>query len=120
VIGELEHFRQVGDGLVFSRSGNPYAPFTTRDVWHEALVTAGLTPWKPGMREDQGFRFHDLRHSTASFLAARGASLLAIGEVLGRRSTQTTKRYSHLVTSAKQRLTDEVFGELLAATRSAS
>jgi integrase len=120
VMEELERFRRVGDSLVFARPGNPYQPFTTRDAWHEALVTAGLTPWKPGMREDEGFRFHDLRHSTASFLAARGASLLAIGEVLGHRSTQTTKRYSHLVTTAKQRLTDEVFGELLAATRSAS
>lgn len=43
------------------------------------------------------FRWHDLRHSNASFLGREGASLLQIGEVLGHKSTQTTKRYAHFV-----------------------
>lgn len=101
------------DGLVFARPGNPYRVFHSRRAWHTALRAAGLTPYVKGMGPNEGFRFHDLRHSAASFLAARGASLLAIGEVLGHRSSQTTKRYSHLLIGAKQKLTDEVFGELL-------
>lgn len=113
VIEELRRHRQVGDGLVFARPGDPYQAFESRKPWHDALRAAGLTPWKPGMGEDEGFRFHDLRHSAASFLAAHGASLLAIGEVLGHRSAQTTKRYSHLLVTAKQKLTDEAFGSLL-------
>lgn len=37
-----------------------------------------------------------MRHTTASFLAANGASLLEIGAVLGHKSANTTKRYAHL------------------------
>jgi integrase len=43
------------------------------------------------------FRWHDLRHSCASFLAASGASLLEIGSVLGHKSPSVTARYAHLV-----------------------
>jgi site-specific recombinase XerD len=32
----------------------------------------------------------------ASFAAARGASLLLIGKILGHRQAQTTARYAHL------------------------
>ena len=44
----------------------------------------------------ENFRWHDLRHSAASFLAKNGASLIEIGAVLGHKSANTTKRYSHL------------------------
>jgi integrase len=43
------------------------------------------------------FRWHDLRHSCASFLAQAGGSLPEIAHVLGHRSTVVTARYSHLV-----------------------
>lgn len=113
VVEELKRYRQLGDGLVFARPGNPYRVFHSRKAWNAALRAAGLVPHVKGMGPTEGFRFHDLRHSAASFLAARGASLLAIGEVLGHRSSQTTKRYSHLLIGAKQKLTDQVFGDLL-------
>ncbi len=45
----------------------------------------------------QDFRFHDLRHTTASMLAAQGASLLEIADVLGHKTLAMVKRYSHLV-----------------------
>ncbi len=46
------------------------------------------------------FHWHDLRHSCASFLAQKGATLLEIGSVLGHRSPSVTLRYSHLVQGA--------------------
>lgn len=46
------------------------------------------------------FRWHDLRHSCASFLAQQGASLLEIGTVLGHSSPSVTRRYAHLVAGA--------------------
>jgi len=39
---------------------------------------------------------HSLRHSFASRLAANGANLVAIKEILGHRSLQTTERYLHV------------------------
>ena len=42
------------------------------------------------------FRFHDLRHSAASYLAMNGASLAEIAEVLGHKTLQMVKRYAHL------------------------
>ncbi|HWW20900.1 MAG TPA: site-specific integrase [Steroidobacteraceae bacterium] len=45
----------------------------------------------------ENFRWHDLRHCCASFLAQSGASLLEIGSVLGHRSAGVTLKYSHLI-----------------------
>ena len=46
------------------------------------------------------FRWHDLRHTCASYLAQGGASLLEIGSVLGHKSPSATMRYAHLVQGA--------------------
>jgi len=55
-------------------------------VWFRIRDAAGLSD----------VRLHDLRHSAASIAAAKGASLLLIGKVLGHRQATTTERYSHL------------------------
>jgi len=61
-------------------------PIDIRKAWENARDAAGLTD----------FRFHDLRHSTASYLAMNGASLVEIAEVLGHRTLQMVRRYAHL------------------------
>lgn len=65
-------------------------------------ITGILSPKKlwERIRRDAGcpdLRLHDLRHSFASAALAAGLSLAQIGELLGHKSTQTTKRYAHLV-----------------------
>jgi integrase len=58
--------------------------------------------WKP-IRTAAGlanFRWHDLRHSCASFLAQHGSTLLEIGSVLGHKSPSSTARYAHMVQGA--------------------
>ena len=56
------------------------------------------TPWQTVLRraEIEDFRFHDLRHTAASYLAMNGASSLEIAAVLGHKTLQMTKRYTHL------------------------
>ena len=61
----------------------------------------------------QNFRFHDLRHTAASYLLEGGASLAQIGEILGHRSAQTSKRYSHLSTKKKAALAERLLGDKL-------
>jgi integrase len=46
------------------------------------------------------FRWHDLRHTCASYLAQNGAGLLEIADVLGHKTMQMVKRYSHFVQGA--------------------
>lgn len=47
-----------------------------------------------------GLRFHDLRHSAASAMINAGVPLYTVGAVLGHKAPASTKRYSHLDTSA--------------------
>jgi integrase len=48
---------------------------------------------KAGIKD---FRFHDLRHTSASHLLMRGASMKAVQEHLGHTTIAMTQRYSHL------------------------
>jgi integrase len=72
-------------------SGQPGAIQFFDSDWHAALDAAGIT----------AFRFHDLRHTTASYLAAQGRSLLEIADVLGHKTLAMVKRYAHLVVDHK-------------------
>jgi len=76
---------QIGSAFVFKNNTGTF-PFNYRKAWAISKAEAGLD-----------IRFHDLRHDAASNLAMAGASLREIGEVLGHRSMQMVKRYSHFV-----------------------
>ena len=71
--------------FVFAR-GDGLAPMQLRKHWDAAIRAA----------EIEDFRFHDLRHSAASYLAMNGATLAEIAEVLGHKTLQMVKRYAHL------------------------
>ncbi len=70
--------------LANPRTGRPY--YDTSPWFEEACAQAGLVD----------FRFHDLRHTYASWFLQRGGSLAALQRLLGHRSIQTTMRYAHL------------------------
>lgn len=44
----------------------------------------------------EDFHIHDIRHTTASYIAMNGGSLLDIAEILGHKSLVMARRYSHL------------------------
>jgi integrase len=77
-----------------------------RMVWRPACEAAGLT----GLP-----RFHDLRHSHASWLLAGGADLQVVKERLGHASIMTTQRYLHTLPDA-----DETAVEAFSRIRSRS
>lgn len=54
-------------------------------------------------------RYHDLRHTTASLMIQAGVPLYTVGEILGHKSTQTTKRYAHLAEGNKREALAKAF-----------
>jgi integrase len=109
IIATLTPDQSVPENYVFS-SKKPGCFVDIAKAWSNAVRNSGL----------DNFRFHDLRHTAASYLAMRGASLLEIGHVLGHRSPQMTQRYAHLSTEhTRNVLSDMVtsvlpFGEIAA------
>jgi integrase len=79
-------------------SGHPGAFEYFDSHWYAALTEAGIS----------GFHFHDLRHTTASMLAAQGCSLLEIADVLGHKTLAMVKRYSHLVVDHKAKVIERM------------
>ncbi len=85
VVKELIKIRRINTNLLFPGS-DPKKPIDIRHPWKEALKKAKI----------EDYRFHDNRHSAASYLAMSGATLTEIAEVLGHKTLQMVKRYSHL------------------------
>ena len=73
-----------------TRDGKPLKYFTADKRWERIRDRAKL----------DNFRFHDIRHSCASWLAQSGATLHQIGSVLGHTNPATTMRYAHLIAGA--------------------
>jgi len=80
--------RRSDSDLVFPSKKNPVVRHDFRDPWNKALVLA----------EVEDFRWHDLRHSCASYLAMTGVPMLTIAEILGHKTLSMVKRYTHLNT----------------------
>lgn len=69
---------------VFPRADG-HRPIDISKAWYIARHKAGL----------DDFRFHDLRHTAASYLAMSGASLVEIAHILGHKTMRMVQRYSH-------------------------
>ncbi len=99
----LDDYKKDINSYVFP-SDNPIKHINIEYRWRKALKEADI----------KDFRFHDLRHSCASYLAMNGANPTEIAEILGHKSLQMVSRYSHLsqshVTSVVSSMNKKIFG----------
>ena len=96
------------DAFVFALSDtDPTKLIALDSIWRRVRSNSGLAD----------FRFHDLRHTAASYLAMSGAGLREIGDILGHKTLAMVKRYSHLTEDHKHetvsRMADRVLGEVI-------
>ena len=79
--------KQIGKHpkAVFTYKGKPVTQVNTK-AWYKALERAGI----------ENFRWHDLRHTWASWLTQQGVPLNVIQEMGAWESSEMVKRYAHL------------------------
>jgi len=77
---------QIGKSLThcFTFRGEPWKWQVTNSAWHTALVAAGI----------QDFRFHDLRHTWASWHRQAGTSCDELKDLGGWKSREMVDRYA--------------------------
>ncbi|MHA1541165.1 MAG: tyrosine-type recombinase/integrase [Alphaproteobacteria bacterium] len=73
--------------------------------------------WRKARKDSKikDFRFHDLRHTTASYLAMNGATMGEIADILGHKTLQMVKRYAHLSDSHKKSVLEKMNLKMLGA-----
>jgi integrase len=83
--------KRIGCPYVFwnPETGKPWADIT--HVFGKACRRAGIV----------GLRFHDLRHTCASYMVQAGVELQVVKEILGHKDLRMTLRYAHLAPRAK-------------------
>ncbi len=83
-----------GDPFFFASTKKKGKPYVWIEMsFHQALQKSGI----------EDFKFHDLRHTFASNLVMAGEDLHTVGELLGHKGLEMTKRYAHLSPKFKKR-----------------
>jgi hypothetical protein len=104
LMNEHSKLRFLDSDFVFPSPNDHKRPIDIQTAWKRILAKAEIS----------NFRFHDLRHSAASYLAMNGASLAEIAEVLGHKTLQMVKRYAHLsdahTATVVARMNEKIFG----------
>ena len=97
ILREMAHYRRDDVPWVFPNWGGT-GPIALTSAWETARAQARL----------QDVRFHDLRHTFASYLAMSNASLREIAWALGHKSTALVAMYAHLTESHTRGVVDRM------------
>ena len=104
ILQEHAKIRRIDTPLLFPSTRYPQQPIDLRKAFANALKDAEII----------NFKWHDLRHCTASYLAMNGASLAEIAEILGHKTLSMVKRYAHLsdghVSNVVASMNEKIFG----------
>jgi len=92
------HQSKKSDFVFTNSRGQPYDKEGVRAAFNKAKHELGL----------HGLRFHDLRHTFASYLVMSGVDLRSVQELGGWKSLRMVQRYSHLSDSHLRRAVDAI------------
>lgn len=105
LVNRLSKQRRLDTYLLFPGKKSKQ-PIKIRSSWVKALKLA----------EIKDFRFHDLRHTAASYLAMNQATIAEIADILGHKTLAMVKRYSHIsenhTTGVIERMNTKIFGDM--------
>lgn len=113
VKGNKRHAVKIGAALLAAlgalpgRSGRVFDTRNFRKRWDAAVKAAVL----------EDFRFHDLRHTFASWARQKGADIADIKEALGHSTINMTMRYAHIKPEEHVTAFDRVSEDVLAQSR---
>jgi integrase len=112
LLASIERDAAARQGPVF-RFGNPHiacaCPRCTIVVTPASRFTQSSARWRPQIYaagldalSEGHLRFHDLRHTFASWALAEGGDLKLVQEAPGHKHITTTARYAHLLTGRRE------------------
>jgi integrase len=100
--------KQPGTDLVFPSTKKPHIAYDIHSAWKAARKRARL----------DDFRFHDLRHTAASYYAMSGATARDLCDIFGWKKMQMAMRYAHLFESHTNELAAKMNEKFISGVKS--
>lgn len=104
LLKEHGKIKRIDTSLLFPSKTKPQQPIDLRKAFANAMKASNVN----------NFKWHDLRHCTASYLAMNGSTPNVIAEILGHKTLAMVKRYAHLsdshISSEVESMNTKIFG----------
>lgn len=101
----LGMLKEMKNSAAAEGKSNDYDSLFVRLAPSSFFIKFGAILKKAGISD---FKFHDLRHTCASWLAIKGVPLYTIKEILGHSCIEMTMRYAHLSAESKKEAVNKI------------